>query len=301
MLTSVVSRPNRGRSARSSRSPLLTVLPVGSSVLSQDIAHGRTQAGPAVGQLPAGAPQASPTLRRVVAKRWMNRGILAVWRWAERRGEIVPGTRAAEELGHLGPGSAIGFPVATLMNPGSIHIGAGVLIGRHVTLSVGYGPGDPSAPARALVIGDRCVIGARSGLTAHSSIVVGDDVWFGQGVFVSDASHGYQDPDVPIGRQLGNHQPVAIGAGSWLGHGVIVLPGTTIGRNVVVAAGSVVRGVVPDNAVVGGSPARPLRRFEPGRGWVTDGGDLRPIVRGLAAVEGTAEPGTPVVVPAGEG
>ena len=52
------------------------------------------------------------------------------------------------------------------------------------------------------MIGDRCVIGARTSLTAHTSIVLGDDVWCGQDVFVSDASHGYQDPSVPIGRQL---------------------------------------------------------------------------------------------------
>jgi acetyltransferase-like isoleucine patch superfamily enzyme len=127
------------------------------------------------------------------------------------------------------------------------------------------------------VIGDRCVVGARCTLTAHTLIEVGDDVWFGQDVFVGDASHGYQDPDQPVGRQLGEHQPVRIGSGTWLGHGAIVLPGTTIGRNVVVAAGSVVRGTVPDHAVVGGAPARVLRSYEPGLGWVSASGDLRPV------------------------
>ena len=42
--------------------------------------------------------------------------------------------------------------------------------------------------------------------------------------------------------------PSTKGAGSWIGHGAIVLPGTTIGRNVVVAAGSVVRGTIEDYA-----------------------------------------------------
>jgi acetyltransferase-like isoleucine patch superfamily enzyme len=186
-----------------------------------------------------------------------NRVVHAVWRWAQRNGEIVPGTRAGDTFGTLGEASSIGFPTATLMNAGSIHIGSHTLIGRQV-------------------IGDRCVIGARTSLTAHSSIEIGDDVWFGQDVFVSDASHGYQDVDVPIGRQLGEHRPVAIGAGTWIGHGSIILPGTCIGRNVVVAAGSVVRGVVEDYAVVGGAPARTLRTFEPGIGWVTPQGDIRP-------------------------
>ena len=205
-----------------------------------------------------------------------NRVIHAVWRWVQRHGEIVPGTRTGDAFGALGEASSIGFPAATLMNVGSIHVGSHTLIGRQVTLSVGYGPGADRLPARGLVIGDRCVIGARTSLTAHSSIEIGDDVWFGQDIFVSDASHGYQDVDVPIGRQLGEHQPVSIGAGTWIGHGSIILPGTTIGRNVVVAAGSVVRGVVEDYAVVGGAPARVLRRYEPGLGWVTTAGDVRP-------------------------
>ncbi len=203
--------------------------------------------------------------------------MLAGWRWVERTGEIVPGTRAAAEFGAFGERSSLGFPVATLMGVRSIHIGAGTLIGRQATLSVGYSPDDANVPERGLVIGDRCVIGARATLTAHASIVVGDDVWFGQDVFVSDSSHGYQDPDVPIGRQLGEQHPVRIGAGSWIGHGAMILPGATIGRNVVVAAGSVVRGDVADHAVVGGAPARVLRHYQPGTGWVTRDGDVRPL------------------------
>ncbi len=207
----------------------------------------------------------------------MNRPVHAIWRWAQRAGEIVPGTRAAAAFGSFGVGSSLGFPTATLMGVRSIHVGSRTLIGRQVTLSVGYSPTHADLPERGLVIGDRCVIGARTSLTAHASIVLGDDVWCGQDVFVSDASHGYQDLDTPIGCQLGAHQPVTIGAGSWIGHGAIILPGTTIGRNVVVAAGSVVRGTVEDHSIVGGAPARVIRRFEPGLGWVSAGGDVRPI------------------------
>ena len=202
----------------------------------------------------------------------------AAWRWLDRAGEIVPGTRVGDQFGTLGEGSCIGFPTATLMGVGSIHIGPRTLIGRQVTLSVGYGPDDEMLPERGLVIGERCVIGARTSFTAHSSIVLGDDVWCGQNVFVSDSSHGYQDADLPIGQQLGPHLPVRIGSGSWIGHGAIILPGTTIGRNVVVAAGSVVRGTVEDYAVVGGAPARVLRRYEAGVGWVSPGGDVRPVL-----------------------
>lgn len=212
----------------------------------------------------------------------MNRSIHAVWQWVERAGDVGPGTDLAQRFGAFGEHSCLAFPMATIVNPSAIHVGSGTLIGKYSTLSVGYGPTQEVLPERGLVVGDRCVLGARICITAHESIEIGDDVWFGQDVFVSDASHGYQNPDIPVGLQFGAHQPVRIGSGTWIGHGAMILPGTTIGRNVVVAAGSVVRGVVEDHAVVGGVPARVIRRLEPGQGWVSANGNGE--VRGLAGI-----------------
>ena len=203
--------------------------------------------------------------------------------WARLRiaGAIAPGTAAAERFGSFGEGSVVAFPTAVLYGEGSIHIGRGTMVSTWCTLAAGYSPDQSTVPPRALVIGDRSVIGLRSGIVAHESIEIGDDVWFGQEIFVTDANHGYQDPDTPIGKQLGPHEPVKIGSGTWIGHGSVVLPGTTIGRNVVVAAGSVVRGTIPDHAVVGGVPAKVIRRFEPGVGWVRPGDDPNGDVKAL--------------------
>jgi acetyltransferase-like isoleucine patch superfamily enzyme len=211
-------------------------------------------------------------------RRVLNRLVHAGRRWVERAGAIQPGTDLAEAFGTFGAGSYIAYPVATMYGAPSIHLGEDTLIGRGCSLLVGYAPDDPEIPERGIVIGDRCVLGAGTTLTAHESITIGDDVWFGQNVFVSDASHGYQDPVTPIGLQLGGHQPVVVGDGSWVGHGAIILPGTRIGRHVVVGAGSVVRGTVPDHAVVAGVPARVVRRLEPETGWVSssDSRDVRP-------------------------
>lgn len=142
--------------------------------------------------------------------------------------------------------------------------------------SFGNGERQEKVPDKGLVIGDRCVFGAYTTITAHDSVLIDDDVWFGQGVFVSDSSHGYQDVETPIGRQLGAHAPVRVGAGTWVGHGAMLLPGTSLGRNCVVAAGAVVRGEVPDHTIVAGVPARVVRRLEPGVGWVGSNGDVRP-------------------------
>lgn len=198
-------------------------------------------------------------------------------RIVERCGEIRPGTSSARRFHSFGARSLIAFPTATVFGERAIRIGEETLIGRQATLTAGYHPEDPDVPTPALVIGDRCVLGAGVTLTAHAGIVIEDDVWFGQQVFVSDASHGYQDPETPIGRQLGDHRTVRIGAGSWLGHRVIVLPGAQIGRQVVVAAGSVVRGRIPDHCVVAGVPARVVRRLDEA-GWraTSDPSDVRP-------------------------
>lgn len=200
--------------------------------------------------------------RRLVlwSRRVGNEVVHRCWYQIRSFGAIAPGTRRAEAFGSFGVGSLVAFPPASLYGEASIHLGADTLVAPWVSLAAGYAPDQPDVPPRALVIGDRCVIGIRSGIVAHESIEIGDDVWFGQDVYVTDSNHGFDDPETPIGRQLGTHQPVVIGSGSWIGHGAVILPGARLGRNVVVAAGSVVlAGDVPDHAVVAGVPGRVVR------------------------------------------
>ena len=55
-------------------------------------------------------------------------------------------------------------------------------------------------------------------------------------------------------------RPVRIGSHSFIGANVFILPGTTIGNNVIIGAGSVVRGVIPDNSIVIGNPAQVIKK-----------------------------------------
>ena len=109
------------------------------------------------------------------------------------------------------------------------------------------------------------MLGKGIGIVGHERIEIGDDIWTGHYVYVTDQNHGYEDLDLPIGTQMWKNDPVSIGDGSWLGHGAVVLPGSRIGKHVVVAAGAIVAGIdVPDYSVVAGVPA--ARRAEVRRG-----------------------------------
>lgn len=178
---------------------------------------------------------------------------------ARRWSAIGPKTRRGRRFGAFGEGSAICFPPETIMNERFIHIGHGTMIGPHVVLSAGMVPGQACLTDPVVRIGDRCLIGRGSGIVGHLSIDIGDDVWTGHFVYITDQNHAYDDLDLPISRQAQPERPVSIGAGSWLGHGTVVLPGAQIGRHVVIGANSVVAGTIPDYSVAVGAPARVIR------------------------------------------
>ncbi|WP_116996186.1 acyltransferase [Desertimonas flava] len=179
----------------------------------------------------------------------------------QRLGAIGPGTRRGKRFGRFGDRSVICFPPAALFNERYIHIGAHTMIGPYVTLSAGMVPGQECLTDPVVRIGDRCLIGKGSGIVGHLSIEVGDDVWTGHHVYITDQNHGYDDPTRPISLQTMPERPVSIGNGSWLGHGTVVLPGATIGEHVVIGANSVVRGEIPSFTVAAGNPAKVIKHI----------------------------------------
>ena len=189
--------------------------------------------------------------------------VLVVWEHVSRLGAIGPRSRRARSFGSFGEGSAICFPPNTIMNARYIHIGEDTMLGPGVTLSAGMVPGQRCLTDRVVAIGDRCLIGRGSGIVGHLSIEIGDDVWTGHHVYITDQNHGYDDPGRPISVQVQPERAVRIGRGAWLGHGTVVLPGADIGENAVIGANSVVTGTIPAFSVAVGAPARVIRRFGP--------------------------------------
>lgn len=182
-------------------------------------------------------------------------------------GAIRSTSPRAKRFGRFGDGSIIAWPVTTLYNENYVWLGENCWVADHFALGVGIAPGQEMLTNPVVSIGDRCLIGRASGIVGHYRIEIGDDVWTGHHVYITDQNHGYEDLDLPIGRQSMPEKAVSIGNGSWLGHGSIVLPGASIGEHCVIAAGSVVTKDVPSFSVVAGVPARVIRRYEPGQGW----------------------------------
>ena len=211
-----------------------------------------------------------PPITRSPRRRALVAGLIhRVWAWISAVGAVSPDDERGRRYRSLGSGSCLAFPPGPIINEGWIAIGEATLIGPHVSLAAGL-PGEPLDPEAPpiITIGDRCNIGRGSSLNGRAGIVVEDDVTTGPNVYVTDHNHRYDDLDLPIARQWVTEAPVRIGAGSWLGTGVVVLPGADIGRHVTVAANSVVRGHIPDHTVVAGVPAKVVRRHVEGEGWV---------------------------------
>jgi acetyltransferase-like isoleucine patch superfamily enzyme len=188
--------------------------------------------------------------------------IHAGWNTVARYGAIGPRHRRARSFLKFGNGSMITFPPTVIFGEGRIAIGEGTTIGPLASLSAGMPVhaglrGDP-----IISIGDRCVLGKGIGIVGHERIEIGNDIWTGHYIYITDQNHGYEDLELPIGVQMWKNDPVSIGDGSWLGHGAIVLPGSRIGKHCVVAAGAVVAGLeVPDYSVVAGVPARIVKHI----------------------------------------
>lgn len=116
-----------------------------------------------------------------------------------------------------------------------------------------------------IIIGNNVSINPCCHIGAVNRIEIQDGVLLASRVFITDHFHGdttAQSLTVPPQkRKLISKGPVVIKKNAWLGEGVAVMPGVTIGCNAVVGANSVVTKDVPDNAVVAGVPARLIKQL----------------------------------------
>ena len=193
--------------------------------------------------------------------------IRAVSAKLNRVAAIGPNDPPAQAYKNFGIGSINNWPTGNMYGERWISIGCDTMISAHVTLSAGMVPDQQMLTDPVVSIGDRCLIGRGSAIVGHYRIDIGDDVYTGMNVYVTDQNHGYEDIKKPIGVQDPHDDPVVIGSGSWIGSGAVILPGARIGEHCVVAANSVVRGEFQPNSVIAGVPAKVVRTHD-GTKWI---------------------------------
>ena len=107
-------------------------------------------------------------------------------------------------------------------------------------------------------IGKNVYINHLCSMLDMGTITIGDDVLIGPKVNILSEEH----PVNPAERKALMVRPVVIKNGAWIGAGATILPGVTVGENSIVAAGAMVNKDVPDNTVVGGIPAKVIKKIE---------------------------------------
>lgn len=173
----------------------------------------------------------------------------------------------ARRLKSLGEHTYIS-PYVTMQDMARISVGARTQISRgslvQVVSSYEGRTYDPE-----IVIGDDVYLGRRCSVSCMNRISIGNQVTFGDNVYVADSNHGYELLDRSVLRQPLVGGSIAIGEGAWLGYGVVVAGTVTIGAHTVVGANSVVTRSLPDRVVAVGAPARIVKRYDDAQGrWV---------------------------------
>lgn len=204
---------------------------------------------------------------RLRFRRFVGSQIRRWRRYANEVATVGPADAYASRFHYFGRNAALMAPQGVVYNERYLSIGDETLIGPNVCLTAGISADQEMLSSPVVRIGKKCIIGRGSHIIGHWSIDIGDEIQTGPYVYITDQNHSYEDPNAPVGWQTPHELAVRIGSGSWLGANVIILPGTTLGRNTVVAAGAVVRGTFPDHVVLGGVPAKVLRHYSDRDGW----------------------------------
>jgi acetyltransferase-like isoleucine patch superfamily enzyme len=110
-----------------------------------------------------------------------------------------------------------------------------------------------------VVIGAKSVLGQECTISAFQRVSIGRECIIADRVMMIDFDHGMVEVERPIRLQGIYKRDVAVGHNVWIGYGACLLRGVNVGHNSVIGTSSVVTCDVPDNAVVGGIPARVIR------------------------------------------
>jgi len=186
------------------------------------------------------------------------------WVWYERNS--LPWNRLAIHRELMRRGAFARWPlegnVLEALREGRLELGEGVLLEPGVWIT---------APGTARVrIGEGTFLNRNVMVASQQLVEIGAHCMLANGCFVSDASHRFDDLERPVTWQgFESKGPTRIRDNCWLGVGVVVTSGVTIGERCVIGANSVVTRDIPPYSIAAGAPARVLRSIEYGG---SDGG-----------------------------
>lgn len=134
----------------------------------------------------------------------------------------------------------------------------GELFGRPVPDTLRVFPPFYSDFGKNIHVGEHVFINACCHFQDHGGVTLGDGCQIGHNVVFATLNHGLE----PADRGTTYPAPIVLGRNVWVGSNATILRGVTIGDNAVVAAGAVVSRDVPANTIVGGVPARIIKRID---------------------------------------
>jgi acetyltransferase-like isoleucine patch superfamily enzyme len=185
-------------------------------------------------------------------KLWLQK-----WRWYERNS--LPWNRAAIHWEFARRGAFVRWPVQgnvlEALREGRLEIGENVLLEPGVWLTA-------QAPGR-IRIGAGSFLNMGVMVAAAELVEIGAHCMFANGCFISDASHRFEDPNLPVPWQgFTTKGPTRIADNVWCGANVVVTSGVSIGERSVIGANSVVTADIPAFSIAAGAPAKVLRSIE---------------------------------------
>jgi acetyltransferase-like isoleucine patch superfamily enzyme len=188
------------------------------------------------------------------------------WRWYQRNS--LPWNRLRIHWQLMRRGAFARWPlegnVLEALREGRLEVGEGVLLEPGVWIT---------APGRARVrIGEGTFLNRNVMVASQELVEIGAHCMLANGCFVSDANHRFDDPELPVTWQgFESKGPTRIDENCWLGAGVVVTSGVTIGKRCVIGANSVVTADIPPYSIAAGAPARVLRSIDYGQGHAAGG------------------------------
>lgn len=162
---------------------------------------------------------------------------------------------------NFGKNIKIGY-LPNLINIENIDLGDNLILGNYANLyTINFDLITKQYPN--LKIGKNIYIGHHVSIHCMNDIELEDNVVLSDYIYISDVSHGFKMTDnISIMKQPWiSHGKVKIGNGTFLGHGVKIMPNIILGKNCIVASGSIVTKSFEDYSLIGGSPAKLLKKY----------------------------------------